>query len=92
MENESIPIPKPVNPDLIKDQFQSFYELITILRAECPWDKKQTHESISHLFIEEAYTPIGVARGHRLPWWLLMHRGAKFALQNGSEPIRRCRL
>ena len=58
MENASIPIPQPVNPDLIKDQFQSFYELITILRAECPWDKKQTHESISHLFIEEAYEMI----------------------------------
>ena len=58
MDNASIPIPQPVNPDLIKDQFQSFYELITILRAECPWDKKQTHESISHLFIEEAYEMI----------------------------------
>lgn len=52
MENESIPIPKPVNPDLIKDQFQSFYELITILRAECPWDKNKPM-SQSHICLSK---------------------------------------
>ena len=25
------------------------------LRAECPWDQKQTMESLSHLTIEETY-------------------------------------
>lgn len=29
--------------------------MVWILREQCPWDKKQTHESISHLLIEEAY-------------------------------------
>lgn len=30
-------------------------ELIGILRSECPWDKKQTHESLKKPMIEEAY-------------------------------------
>ncbi|MFZ9761008.1 MAG: nucleoside triphosphate pyrophosphohydrolase [Candidatus Kapaibacteriota bacterium] len=58
MSSQPIPIPQPTNPDSIKDQFESFIELVTILRRECPWDRKQTHESISHLFIEEAYEMI----------------------------------
>lgn len=29
--------------------------MVWILREQCPWDIKQTHESISHLLIEEAY-------------------------------------
>ena len=58
MSDQPIPIPQPANPDSIKDQFESFVELVTILRRECPWDRKQTHESISHLFIEEAYEMI----------------------------------
>lgn len=49
------PIPQPKNPESFTDQFESFFALVKVLRAECPWDKKQTHESISHLFIEEAY-------------------------------------
>ena len=35
-----------------------FVDLLTImdkLRAECPWDKKQTIESLRHLTIEETY-------------------------------------
>jgi XTP/dITP diphosphohydrolase len=35
--------------------FQAFIRLVWILREQCPWDIKQTHESISHLLIEEAY-------------------------------------
>ena len=36
----------------------SFDKLLSImdrLRAECPWDQKQTMESLSHLTIEETY-------------------------------------
>ena len=36
----------------------SFDQLVSImdrLRAECPWDQKQTMESLSHLTIEETY-------------------------------------
>jgi XTP/dITP diphosphohydrolase len=39
-------------------QLQSFDRLLTImdeLREKCPWDKKQTFESLRHLTIEETY-------------------------------------
>jgi len=35
--------------------FDDLVKLIGILRKECPWDKKQTHESIKENLIEEAY-------------------------------------
>lgn len=33
-------------------------ELVHILRKECPWDRKQTHESLKDHLIEEAYETI----------------------------------
>ena len=41
-----------------KEQLAAFNRLLDImdtLRAECPWDKKQTLESLRHLTIEETY-------------------------------------
>ena len=41
-----------------KDKLEAFDRLLTImdeLRANCPWDKKQTLESLRHLTIEETY-------------------------------------
>ncbi|MBS1561379.1 MAG: nucleoside triphosphate pyrophosphohydrolase [Bacteroidetes bacterium] len=49
------PIPTPKDPQDLLQYMGSFVELVRILRAQCPWDMKQTHESISHLLIEEAY-------------------------------------
>jgi len=40
------------------NQLKAFDRLLTImdeLRAQCPWDKKQTIESLRHLTIEETY-------------------------------------
>lgn len=40
------------------DQLKAFERLLVImdeLRAQCPWDKKQTMESLRHLTIEEVY-------------------------------------
>jgi len=40
---------------------RNFYDLVkimNILRNECPWDKKQTHESIRDLMVEEIYEAI----------------------------------
>jgi len=40
------------------NQLQAFDRLLTImdeLREQCPWDKKQTMESLRHLTIEETY-------------------------------------
>ena len=41
-----------------KQQLQAFDRLLTImdeLRAQCPWDKKQTMQTLRHLTIEETY-------------------------------------
>lgn len=41
-----------------QDQLKAFDRLLTImdeLREQCPWDKKQTMESLRHLTIEETY-------------------------------------
>lgn len=41
-----------------KEKLEAFDRLLTImdeLRANCPWDKKQTLESLRHLTIEETY-------------------------------------
>jgi len=42
----------------MKEKLDSFRELLEImdrLRAECPWDKKQTYETLRNLTIEETY-------------------------------------
>jgi len=51
---------KPVSaPDLNREEkLKAFDRLLTImneLRENCPWDKKQTLESLRHLTIEETY-------------------------------------
>lgn len=51
---------KPVSaPDLRrKEKLEAFDRLLTImdeLRENCPWDRKQTLESLRHLTIEETY-------------------------------------
>lgn len=51
---------KPVSaPDLKREEkLKAFDRLLTImneLRENCPWDKKQTLESLRHLTIEETY-------------------------------------
>ena len=49
----------PVRPDpKRKEKLKAFDRLLTImdeLRENCPWDKKQTLESLRHLTIEETY-------------------------------------
>ena len=47
-----------INPDKRKKQLAAFDQLLTImdeLREKCPWDKKQTLESLRHLTIEETF-------------------------------------
>lgn len=38
--------------------FNDLVKIMTILRKECPWDRKQTHESIKDLMVEEVYEAI----------------------------------
>ena len=58
MENLNLPL----NPLLISDrrpaQLEAFGRLLDVLdrlRTECPWDKKQTLQTLRHLTIEETY-------------------------------------
>lgn len=56
--------PFPAAPAGLEAWFGAFAELVRILREDCPWDRKQTHESISHLLIEEAYETLdAIAEG-----------------------------
>ncbi|HEX6981423.1 MAG TPA: nucleoside triphosphate pyrophosphohydrolase [Balneolaceae bacterium] len=38
--------------------FENLVAIVKILRKECPWDRKQTHESIKDNLIEEAYEAV----------------------------------
>jgi len=51
----NIPIPKSKNILNPADNFTAFLELVQVLRKECPWDMKQTNDSIGPLMIEETY-------------------------------------
>ena len=37
------------------EQFERLLNIMDNLRNKCPWDKKQTLESLRHLTIEETY-------------------------------------
>ena len=40
------------------EAFADFVAIVRQLRRDCPWDKVQTHESVKHLLIEEAYETV----------------------------------
>lgn len=48
-------VPTIANKEDILEQIRGFIELVRILRENCPWDSEQTHKSIAHLLLEEAY-------------------------------------
>jgi len=47
-------MPKPY-PPIPKADFHAFVRVVRRLRRDCPWDRKQTHESLRHALIEETY-------------------------------------
>lgn len=49
----SVYIPYLATP--VAQELQSLHELSLRLRAECPWDKEQTHGTLVRYLIEEAY-------------------------------------
>jgi len=49
---------KTHQPEALGEKFERLKAIIDILRRECPWDKKQTHESLVHLTLEETYEMI----------------------------------
>lgn len=48
------------------EAFSSFADTIAALRAPdgCPWDREQTHDSIAHNMIEEAYEAVDAIEHH----------------------------
>ncbi|WP_285011366.1 nucleoside triphosphate pyrophosphohydrolase [Pedobacter faecalis] len=51
-------MPNNIPPPTATDPSSAFQRLLTVidtLRTECPWDKKQTMETLRHLTIEETY-------------------------------------
>lgn len=57
-ENYYTEVPKAKDENDLLQQFDVLVEIIRILRKKCPWDSKQTHQSIAHLFIEEVYEAV----------------------------------
>ena len=41
-----------------KEAIQRLYDVVKVLRVECPWDRVQTHESLRPGMIEEAYETV----------------------------------
>src|SRR5690606_54293 len=44
-----------------EDEMRAYADFIAVvrqLRRDCPWDREQTHESVKHLLIEEAYETV----------------------------------
>lgn len=46
------------DPDDRPDIYADFVAIVRQLRSECPWDREQTHGSVTHLLIEEAYEAV----------------------------------
>ena len=44
-------------PDRL-EAYADFVAIVRQLRRDCPWDREQTHTSIKHLLIEEAYETV----------------------------------
>jgi len=40
------------------ESYADFVAIVRQLRRDCPWDREQTHESVKHLLIEEAYETV----------------------------------
>ncbi|MEQ8423624.1 MAG: nucleoside triphosphate pyrophosphohydrolase [Cyclobacteriaceae bacterium] len=49
------PVSKDINRQAKLDAFDRLLTIMDELRENCPWDKKQTLESLRHLTIEETY-------------------------------------
>ncbi len=58
INNGRQPVPLPADDKSARDWFEAYNELVKLLRLHCPWDREQTHDSISYLMIEECYETI----------------------------------
>jgi XTP/dITP diphosphohydrolase/tetrapyrrole methylase family protein/MazG family protein len=44
--------------DALRDALADFVTLVRHLRRDCPWDARQTHDSVKHLTVEETYEAV----------------------------------
>jgi tetrapyrrole methylase family protein/MazG family protein len=49
----SLYVPRLATP--LASETAAFAEVVRRLRADCPWDRQQTHQSLRHHLLEEAY-------------------------------------
>ncbi len=58
MPDEKIYDPQFHEPPGGREAYADFVAIVRQLRRDCPWDREQTHESVKHLLIEEAYETV----------------------------------
>lgn len=46
------------------EKFSRVVKLVKVLRDRCPWDRKQTPESLAHLLLEESYELVHAIDAH----------------------------
>ena len=57
-EKEKIYDPSFAEPADRLEAYADFVAIVKQLRRDCPWDREQTHDSVKHLLIEEAYETV----------------------------------
>lgn len=70
--------------------FNEFVATIEALRSPdgCPWDKEQTHKSISGNMVEEAYEAVDAIEADDVAH---MQRGARRRAASGGAAVANCR-
>jgi MazG family protein len=61
-ENVYDPVFEP--PAEYLSAYANFVAIVRQLRRDCPWDREQTHDSVKHLLIEEAYETVEAIDGN----------------------------
>ncbi len=57
-EKQKIYDPSFAEPADRLEAYADFVAIVKQLRRDCPWDREQTHDSVKHLLIEEAYETV----------------------------------
>jgi tetrapyrrole methylase family protein/MazG family protein len=58
----SLYIPALTAPSAVKDEMARLADLVETLRAQCPWDRAQTHGSLMPHLLEESYEVLDALR------------------------------
>lgn len=53
-----------VEPEAAERSLAGLRHIVHRLRAECPWDRKQTHQSLAKYVLEEAYEVVDAIENH----------------------------